>query len=74
MRKPSPAIYAEAFARLGITAGDAVFVGDNPVADYAGPVAMGMRAFLVDPAARHAAVPAAHRIDSVFALPSALAV
>jgi len=72
VRKPHPAIYASALTQLGITAGDAVFVGDNPVADYTGPVAAGMTAFLIDPAGRHP-VPAAHRLDSIFDLPGRLA-
>lgn len=73
VRKPSPAIYAEALTRLGIAASAAVFVGDNPTADYFGPLAAGMRAaFLIDPAARHSAVPPAHRLSSVFDLPSVL--
>ncbi|HTF10507.1 MAG TPA: HAD family hydrolase [Asanoa sp.] len=72
VRKPSPTIYAEALSRLGIGADSAVFVGDNPTADYFGPRAVGMRAYLVDPAARHSTVPPAHRLSSVFDLPVAL--
>ncbi|GIF66703.1 hypothetical protein Ais01nite_47380 [Asanoa ishikariensis] len=74
VRKPSPEIYSSALGRLGIPASSAVFVGDNPSADYFGPLAAGMRAaFLIDPAARHTAVPPAHRLSSVFDLPSVLA-
>ena len=67
VRKPHPAIYRAALDRLGIGPGEALFVGDNPVADYEGPTAAGMRAYLIDPAARHP-VPADRRIDSVFDL------
>src|SRR4051794_21057690 len=48
-RKPRPEIFAAALAAVGATADDAVFVGDNPVADYAGATAAGMAAWLVDP-------------------------
>ncbi|SNT29472.1 putative hydrolase of the HAD superfamily [Asanoa hainanensis] len=72
VRKPAPEIYSSALDRLGIRASSAVFVGDNPTADYFGPLAVGMRAFLIDPAARHTAVPPAHRLSSVFDLPSVL--
>ncbi|GIF50596.1 putative hydrolase of the HAD superfamily [Asanoa ferruginea] len=72
VRKPAPTIYAEALSRLGIRADAAVFVGDNPTADYFGPRAVGMRAYLVDPAARHSTVPPADRLSSVFDLPAAL--
>ncbi|MDG4824003.1 HAD family hydrolase [Asanoa sp. WMMD1127] len=72
VRKPAPLIYEEALGRLGVAASSAVFVGDNPSADYFGPLAAGMRAFLIDPAARHDAVPPAHRLASVFDLPAVL--
>ena len=74
VRKPAPAIYQEALTRLGIAASAAVFVGDNPSADYFGPLEAGLRAaFLIDPAARYDAVPPSHRLSSVFDLPSVLA-
>ena len=47
-RKPHPVIYAEALHRLDITAASAVFAGDTYSADYAGPVAAGMTAFLIE--------------------------
>jgi putative hydrolase of the HAD superfamily len=68
-RKPHPAVYATALEALGITAGAAIFVGDSYVADFAGPGAAGITAFLVDPG-KTADVPAERRIDSVFDLPS----
>lgn len=48
-RKPHPAIYQAALDRLGITAADAVFIGDSYVPDYVGPVKYGMRALLITP-------------------------
>ncbi|MFI7574792.1 HAD family hydrolase [Micromonospora sp. NPDC049497] len=71
-RKPHPAIYAAALDTLGVPASAAVFVGDTFVADYAGPEAVGIRAFLIDATARHP-VPAERRLDSLFDLPGRLA-
>jgi putative hydrolase of the HAD superfamily len=68
-RKPHPAVYATALEALGITAGEAIFVGDSYAADFAGPDAVGITAFLIDPG-KTAEVPAERRIDSVFDLPS----
>ncbi len=67
-RKPHPAIYAEALLRLGITAKDAVFVGDSYAADYLGPAAAGLTAFLIDPAEQHT-IPASRRLRSLHDLP-----
>lgn len=66
-RKPHPAMYAAALDVLGITADEAVFVGDSYAADFAGPGAAGITAFLIDPG-KTADVPAERRIDSVFDL------
>jgi putative hydrolase of the HAD superfamily len=71
-RKPHPLIYRTALDRLGIAAGDAVFVGDSYPADYLGPSALGITSFLIDPDAL-ADVPAHRRIGSVFDLPARLA-
>jgi putative hydrolase of the HAD superfamily len=70
-RKPHPAIYARALRLLAIPAASAVFAGDTYEADYAGPVAAGMTAFLIDPGRRHA-IPAARRLDSLADLPGRL--
>ncbi len=43
IRKPDPEIFRRALARLGVSAGEAVFVGDNPEADIRGAQAVGMR-------------------------------
>lgn len=68
-RKPHPSVYAAALDALGIRAEEAVFVGDSYAADYAGPTAAGITAFLIDPE-KSAAVPAERRMESVFDLPS----
>lgn len=44
--KPHPNIFQIALERLGVTAAEAVFVGDNPIADIAGAQAAGMQAVL----------------------------
>ncbi len=71
-RKPHPSIYAEALRRLRITAASAVFVGDTYNADYAGPTAAGLTAFLIDPAHRHD-ISARQRLCSLADLPGRLA-
>jgi putative hydrolase of the HAD superfamily len=71
-RKPHPLMYATALRRLGVDAAEAVFVGDSYDADYAGPVAAGIPALLIDPAGRHD-VPPASRLASIFELPGRLA-
>ena len=42
--KPHPGIFQMALDRLGVTPDEAVFVGDNPIADIAGAQAIGMQA------------------------------
>ncbi|WP_052422849.1 HAD family hydrolase [Nonomuraea candida] len=71
-RKPHPAIYDRALDVLGISASDAVFVGDTYGPDFAGPERHGMTAFLIDPHRREPAVPEERRLDSVFDLPGRL--
>lgn len=43
IKKPDPRLFNRALERLGISASETVFVGDNPVADIAGAYAVGMR-------------------------------
>lgn len=71
-RKPHPAIYAQALRRLGIGAPSAVFAGDTYGADYVGPIAAGIAAFLIDPEGRHD-IPAERRLHSLADLPTRLA-
>lgn len=63
-RKPHPSIYEAALARFEAESARAVFVGDSFEPDYAGPVATGMRALLIDPTSKHP-IPAANRLASV---------
>jgi HAD superfamily hydrolase (TIGR01509 family) len=47
--KPDPRIYHLALDRLGLSAADAIMVGDSPSADVDGAHAVGIRAALIDP-------------------------
>ncbi len=44
--KPHPHIFEQALERLGVTAAETVFVGDNPVADISGAQGVGIKAVL----------------------------
>lgn len=44
LRKPAAAIFQRALARCGVTAAEAMFVGDHPVADVAGARGAGLTA------------------------------
>ena len=46
-RKPDPLPFRHALGALGVDADHAVFVGDRPAKDVAGPAALGMRAIRV---------------------------
>jgi putative hydrolase of the HAD superfamily len=70
-RKPHPSIYTAALDAFGCAPADAAFVGDTVAADYEGPTAAGMTAYLIDPA-RAAAVPSDRRLDRVTDLEPAL--
>lgn len=72
-RKPHPAIYTETLLRLRITPANAVFVGDTYVADYAGPVAVGLTAFLIDPDEAQD-IPSNRRLRSLGDLPARLGI
>ncbi len=71
-RKPHAAIFQCALDALAIRAADAIFIGDTRAPDYDGPVAMGMRALLIDPDRVHD-IPIEDALDSVLDLPVALA-
>src|SRR5262245_3629754 len=45
IRKPNPEIFHRAVARLGVEVSQTWFIGDNPVDDVAGAVAVGLRTF-----------------------------
>ena len=68
--KPSPLIFQAALELVGCEAECAVMVGDSPDDDIAGARAVGMRAVLLDRAARFPAAP--DRIESLAELPAAL--
>jgi putative hydrolase of the HAD superfamily len=68
-RKSDPRIYAAALRELNLDAVNAVFVGDNYIADYVGPSESGIRSFLIDPQ-REAPVPEEARLASVLELPA----
>jgi FMN phosphatase YigB (HAD superfamily) len=44
--KPHPAIFQAALDKLGVTVEEAIFVGDNPIADIAGAQGAGLKAVL----------------------------
>ena len=52
-RKPDPAIFRHALERLGVEAGEAVFVGDSYAHDALAARDAGMRAVLLDPLDLH---------------------
>jgi putative hydrolase of the HAD superfamily len=56
--KPDPRIFMLALDRLGVSASEAVMVGDSPSADVGGARAAGLRAALLDPYDFYAAVDA----------------
>jgi putative hydrolase of the HAD superfamily len=49
IEKPDPRIFEIALERLGVPAGEAVYVGDIPAIDLAGACAAGLSFVLVDP-------------------------
>jgi putative hydrolase of the HAD superfamily len=53
IEKPDPAIFELALERAGVDAGDAAYVGDNPVFDVEPPAALGMHPVLIDRKGRH---------------------
>ncbi len=70
-RKPHPAIYALALDALGLSAGDVIFVGDNPHADVDGPLAVGIAPVQIDrngEAARRPGVPCISALAGLFDL------
>jgi putative hydrolase of the HAD superfamily len=47
--KPDPEIFRRALARMNVSAGDAIYVGDVPTVDVDGARSAGMGAVLIDP-------------------------
>ena len=52
-QKPDPRIYTVALGRMGLSASDVLFIGDNSENDVAAPRRLGMRALHVEEAWRH---------------------
>ncbi len=71
-RKPDPRIFQIALDRMGIAAGEAVFVGDSLKADVAGSAKAGMVAVLKDPTGvkRRGRIRPSHTIASLAQLPA----
>lgn len=69
--KPHRSIFLAVLELLGVAPADAAMVGDSPEDDVEGARALGMRAFLIDRAGRHADWDA-ERLPDLFALPAAL--
>jgi HAD superfamily hydrolase (TIGR01509 family) len=63
--KPDPRIFQAALDALGVTAGQAVFVGDSRPRDMAGARGMGMPHILLAPGGGETCCPGDLRIDSL---------
>lgn len=69
--KPHRSIYEDALSTITVGPDRAVFVGDSHDADFAGPEAIGLTAFLIDPDQRHD-IPPGRRLRSVLDIESRL--
>jgi putative hydrolase of the HAD superfamily len=73
VRKPFAEIFTVALAKMGAEPTDAVYVGDNPIADFEGATAVGMDAWLViEEGPFPETVPADRRLRSILELPVSL--
>jgi len=68
-RKPAPELYQAALDRLGVTAREALFVGDREVEDFDGPRRLGMRAVLCAALARRPVTDGVPTIAALAELP-----
>ena len=68
--KPDREIFHRACARLGVSPGQALHVGDSPREDYEGARSAGLEALLLDRTGRHAGAP--DRIRSLNEVPGRL--
>lgn len=68
-RKPHPSIYQAALDAMAHSGGTVAFVGDSYEPDYVGPRAVGLEAYLIDPAGRHD-VPDEHRLQTTLDIES----
>ncbi|MEM4700163.1 MAG: HAD family hydrolase [Candidatus Nezhaarchaeales archaeon] len=73
-RKPHPSIFIKALEALGAKVSEAIFVGDDPVADIEGAKRLGLKAVLIErrPQRALAVVPPDLRINSLSSLVEAL--
>ncbi|MDQ4006388.1 MAG: HAD-IA family hydrolase [Actinomycetota bacterium] len=71
VEKPDPRIFQVALDRAGVSAGEAAYVGDNPVFDAEPARELGMTAVLIDRRGRHPDVDVP-RITSLEDLPAVL--
>lgn len=72
IKKPAPEIFARALSRLGVTADEALFVGDNLELDIRGGRAAGLRTLWLCPASAPFAAEADARVESVAELGCAI--
>ncbi len=68
--KPSPAIFHAALAKAKAGPDEAMHVGDQPSADIAGALAIGMSAVLLDRDCNYPGYTACPRIESLLSLPT----
>jgi putative hydrolase of the HAD superfamily len=68
--KPRPTIFEAALERLGVSAAEAVMVGDSLEEDIEGARGLGMRAILIDREDRHPEIEP--RLTDLYGLPAAL--
>ena len=66
--KPHPGIFRHALDALGLPPEAVVHVGDNPIADVGGALAVGIRPVLLDRGGENAAVEAPHRVADLLEL------
>ena len=66
---PAGGLYQRALDGLRSDSERVAFVGDSYEPDYVGPRALGLDAYLIDPAGRHD-VPVEHRLSSVLDIES----
>ncbi len=66
-RKPHASIFRAHLEALGLSAKDAVFVGDNPQCDYFGPRSVGIESFLIA-SGPVGGVPEKHRLTQLYQL------
>ena len=69
LRKHSPVIFRRALEIMGLGPEEAVFVGDDPRWDVMGPLAVGMKAVLLDPHRSHSHRPSVRRLADLLTLP-----